>query len=387
MKMHWRSHLFFALGAIAAMMGCRSTPPPILNRLELRRPGVESDLREFPVGDHIQISCQVSGLKLNEYDEYDIQADALLSAADPKSAGGWKQVWAAYSFYQENKKPARGMAGTWVQTGIAPPVGPGSYRLTLVIRDMNSLKRASTDVDIRIASLPPRPSAEESPTARLDETTQLFQKACATYQSGDLKVALVAFMDVAQRDPRFPEVNFSIGMIQSALGDKKAARESFDRELSREPNHFSSLSRIGDLLVEQNDFVGAIGFYQRAAKVRPNEFYPPFKLGEVYLLQKQYDEAIRAFNNVLGMLPDHVYAMQNLGSAYYRKGDNENAIRVFASLAARSDAPAQAHLYYSMALYKAKQYALARSEAYKAKAMGAKVDSGYLEDLDKLPPE
>ncbi len=384
-----RSSNLIVLGLLG--MVCCSRSKLAVSMLELRRPGANEPVHEFAVGEHVQIACRVDGLTLDRGSRYNLQADAEILAANTAKAGQWDVVWSSYTFFQENRPAAQGQPSVRLQGDIVPGVDPGSYKLRLRVRDVQAMTKREIDADIRVTPL--QQAAGPATTVGVGPTGQplgppqtandLFQKGYALFQAGDADGALHAFETALALDPKFPELNFNVGMLHLKKNELSQARTFFEAELQRDPEHYGSLSRLADMSNDARDTAAAKALYERAAAAAPRVYYPHFKLGEIYLAQKQYDLAIQSFEQTLVLDPGNEWASINMGTAYYRKGDNSGALRVFERLAANPGAQSVVHFNYALALYKAGDLAKAKVEAEKAKSMGAPIDSEFLAMLER----
>lgn len=351
---------------------------------DLRKPGSPAPQHEFAAGDHILVGCRVSGLTLDRRGMYNIEADAELRAPSKSSAGEWETVWSRYGFFHENRAPGSGMTSTRIVGDLLPGVEPGSYKLRIVVRDLESMSSSKVEVDLRMTTppLPPSTQAQGGNVGSLDPG-QLFAAGYAAYQAGDLEGARASFESAMVLAPSFPELNFNLAMVYLGMGNKAAARTYLEAELRRDPEHPGALSRLADLSLEAKDTPAAVSLYERLGKSRPGNFYAFFKLGEIHLSQNRYQDAIESFEKVLTIDPTNQWASINIGSAYYRSGDNAAALRIYERLASSPTALPIVHLNYALALYKSGDVARAWAEALKAQAMGAKVDEAFLAALEK----
>ncbi len=377
-----------ALLAILALSSCTRNKLQITN-FEVQKPGSNDQINSIQVGEHILISCRVSGMKLTKNNRPDLQADVLLLKEDKTKPDGWAIVWSAYTLYQNDAPLPQGTPALRIDGDVIPSVEPGAYKLRFVVRDQIAMTKRQVDKNIRLERtvVTPPPSFANYPETTAAEAAAnpgtTFDKAVALYRSGDLNNALELFQLIAVTEPSYPELNHNIGLILLKQGHTSAGVDFFNRELNRDPNHYGALTRLGDIRLQTGDQAGALAYYQKAANAHPHVVYPSFKIGEINLQQKKYDDAIRAFNAALQADPNDQWSQINIGTAYYRKGDNGAALKIFELLAGKPSAQPVVHLNFSLALYKSGDYARAKAEATKARDMGAPVDPAFLAILEK----
>lgn len=379
-----RSHLIALL--VLACSACSRSNLQV-GSLDLRKPGSTELAHEFDAGSHILVGCRVSGLETDERGVYSMQADAAVLAQNKERPGEWVAIWSMTNFFQESKPAGPAEGTTRVEGDLLPAVQPGSYRLRVIVRDLEKMRSSAAESDIRIIATKALSAADRIAAGEMpSDPLALFSMGSDAYKAGDLEKAREYFEAAVALAPTHPELNFNLGMVYFGMGDRDSARKHFNAELGRDPAHVGSLSRLGDMSLEERDMPAATALFERLAEALPGNFYAHFKLGEIQLGEGKYDDAIKSFETVLSIDPTKEWASINLGAAYYRKGDNDAALRIYERLGQSPSAPAIVHLNYALALYKSGDIERARSEAIRARDMGARIDDEFLEAVGASSP-
>jgi tetratricopeptide (TPR) repeat protein len=72
-----------------------------------------------------------------------------------------------------------------------------------------------------------------------------------------------------QADPNQPENWYNLGLLQSDLGDKKSAIDSFQKSIALDPEFAESRNALGDALAETGQLPEAEAQFRAALRIRP----------------------------------------------------------------------------------------------------------------------
>jgi len=101
----------------------------------------------------------------------------------------------------------------------------------------------------------------------------------------------------------------NLGAAQRALGEDDAARNSFDRSLSLNPNQFNAWLGLGLLARSQGKLDEAISDLSRSLQAQPTaQAY--FELGRSLAQNGRVQEALTAYEQALKISPDFAEAQQ-----------------------------------------------------------------------------
>lgn len=90
----------------------------------------------------------------------------------------------------------------------------------------------------------------------VDEITKLIGDAWALHRNGDNAGAVRAFEAILQRDADNVDAAYGLGLAQRALGNKDAARKSFERSKSLAEKSLATIRRerdSNDLKTDKDD--------------------------------------------------------------------------------------------------------------------------------------
>lgn len=151
------------------------------------------------------------------------------------------------------------------------------------------------------------------------------------FEAMEYPQAIVDLTKAAEIDPTLPDVYSYLGQAQMASGDMQAARASFEKELTRNPNDFESNVRLAVLLKEDGNYERAHKLLDRALLVRPDDAAALYQVGATYLAAGDLNRACNALESVVKEYPHFLEAHVSLAQVYYRlrrkeEGDRERGI-------------------------------------------------------------
>ncbi len=151
------------------------------------------------------------------------------------------------------------------------------------------------------------------------------------FEAMEYPEAIADLTKAAEINPELPDVYSYMGQAQMASGDMKAARESFEKELRRNPNDFESNVRLAVLLKEDGNYERAQQLLKRALLVRPDDPGALYQVGATYLAAGDLNRALPALEKVVKEYPEFLEAHVSLAQVYYRMrrkepGDHEREI-------------------------------------------------------------
>ncbi|MEP6769101.1 MAG: protein kinase [Acidobacteriota bacterium] len=132
-----------------------------------------------------------------------------------------------------------------------------------------------------------------------------------------------------QLNPDLPEVNTTLGELDSRTGKPKEAIAAFERTLAVRPNDFDALLGLARAYDLTGDSAMAEKTYRRAIALQPSLWMGYSKLGGFFFARGEYAQAAEMFFKVTQLLPDNARAFANLGAAYYGLEDLGRALVAF----------------------------------------------------------
>lgn len=105
----------------------------------------------------------------------------------------------------------------------------------------------------------------------------------------------VHYYRIALQQSEDVESLLGLGMCLKARGELEAARDTFQRGLAMEPEHFACLLALGELDVEAGKGADALHWLVPAAKLKPKEYDVQYGLAKALLFAGRGDEARQHF--------------------------------------------------------------------------------------------
>jgi tetratricopeptide (TPR) repeat protein len=137
----------------------------------------------------------------------------------------------------------------------------------------------------------------------------IFELGRIHYEAGEYKEALDLLSKIGEKEPRFDEVQFYLGVAQNALGQTDQALSSQTRLATKLPL-YEVYNNIGALYIKQKQYTEAINHLKPASDVAPRDTDVLFNLGYGYYLAKDYAKAA-------GTLRQEIERRADDGDAYY----------------------------------------------------------------------
>jgi tetratricopeptide (TPR) repeat protein len=147
-----------------------------------------------------------------------------------------------------------------------------------------------------------------------------------------------------QVNNNFPSLlGSSPGTLQGAGPQSKAALDTaaapMIEGLSRTPNDFDTLVKLGNLYYDGQAYPEAIGFYEKALKVRPDAVEVRTDMGTAYWYSGNADRALTEFDRALKMRPGYGPTLFNIGIVRWQgKNDGKGAIAAWEELLRKNPA-------------------------------------------------
>jgi tetratricopeptide (TPR) repeat protein len=157
-------------------------------------------------------------------------------------------------------------------------------------------------------------------------TAAVFELGRIRYEDRDYKEALNLFHKIDEKDPRFEEAVFCIGVAEDALSQTDKALASFDRLAPVLPL-YEVYNNIGVLYLKKGQHQEAISHLKPASDAAPRDTDTLFNLGYAYYLAKDYAHAVETLRNEIERRPNDPEALYVLSKALAAAGDQTGAAR------------------------------------------------------------
>ncbi len=147
---------------------------------------------------------------------------------------------------------------------------------------------------------------------------------------------------------------YNLALAQIAAGRKRAARESLQAAVERDPNHEPAMTALGLLLAENGFLDEAANVFQDAVALAPRKADPHKYLGMVELRRKAPQRAVISLSKALFLAPEDDIILSELGAAYLMQGDHENAVVYLEKALSKNPRDEQSHYYLDLAKQRSK---------------------------------
>ncbi|MEK6299870.1 MAG: tetratricopeptide repeat protein [Acidobacteriota bacterium] len=152
----------------------------------------------------------------------------------------------------------------------------------------------------------------------------IFELGRVHLEAGDFKEAAEELALVTDKDPRFDEARFYVGVAQDALGQTEKALETNKNLAGRLPL-FEVYNNIGALMLKLKRYADAISHLKPAVDAAPRDTDTLFNLGFAYFLAKDNANAAATLKNETRQRPSDGEAFYILSKALAASGDQAGA--------------------------------------------------------------
>jgi tetratricopeptide (TPR) repeat protein len=203
-------------------------------------------------------------------------------------------------------------------------------------------------VSVPVVTAPKYPEFREPavPPALADgPAAQSYARGWAYFQTGDLRTAEREFADALKMTPAFYPAEASLGYVELARKDAKAALPHFDRALELNPQHgeVSAFIGRGESLLALGREGDALGAFEAAVAADPSQVelarrveVLKFRGVEQGLARARdaaragrLDEAIAAYTVAIGSSPDSPFLYREIAAIEKQKGNLDAALADF----------------------------------------------------------
>lgn len=190
----------------------------------------------------------------------------------------------------------------------------------------NYIKGSLTrDRDARIRFLE-RAIKEFSDKNKRNYISAAFELGRVYYEAGDFKESIKYLSLIDDKDPRYDEAQFYLGVAMDKTGDVEKALNS-QRDLATALPLFEVYNNIGALLIKQKKYADAINHLKPASDAAPRDTDTLFNLGYAYYLMQDYPNAIDTLRREVERRPQDGEAYYILSKALTAKGDQAEAAK------------------------------------------------------------
>jgi tetratricopeptide (TPR) repeat protein len=154
----------------------------------------------------------------------------------------------------------------------------------------------------------------------------IFELGRVHLEAGEYKEAAEELAMVSDKDPRYDEARFYVGVAQDALGQTEKALETNQALASRLPL-YEVYNNIGALTIKLKRYPEAISHLKPAVDAAPRDTDTQFNLGYAYFLAKDYTNAAATLKTETKQRSSDGEAFYILSKSLAASGDQAGAIQ------------------------------------------------------------
>ncbi|MFY9572542.1 MAG: tetratricopeptide repeat protein [Blastocatellia bacterium] len=166
---------------------------------------------------------------------------------------------------------------------------------------------------------------EYSEKTKTNYVAALFELGRIRFEAAEYKEALEQLVLVDEKNPRYDEAQFYIGVAQDGVGQLEPALATLKKLAARVPL-FEVYNNVGVLLIKQKQYKEAIDHLKPASDAAPRDTDTLFNLGYAYFLAKDNTNAAVTLKNETRVQPSDGEAFYILSKALAAEGDKAGAV-------------------------------------------------------------
>lgn len=161
------------------------------------------------------------------------------------------------------------------------------------------------------------------------QADELFSRAIAQQQAGELDAAQAAYEQVLAAFPQYPHAPHLLGVIVSQRGQWFLARRLIETSLLSHANDADALSNLGWVLFNLGEFARAVTRCDQAISLNPAHARALLTRGMALRFSGRFEEAIASFERALALNPNMAEALNYRGQSLHALGRFEEALRSY----------------------------------------------------------
>ncbi len=165
---------------------------------------------------------------------------------------------------------------------------------------------------------------EYSDKTKTQYVAAIFELGRIRFEAGEYKEALEQLVLVQEKNQRYDEAQFYVGVSQDALGRTDQALATLKKLASRLPL-FEVYNNIGVMLIKQKQYKDAIDHLKPAMDAAPRDADTLFNLAYAYFLAKDNANAVATLKNEIKQRASDGEAYYILSKALSAEGDQAGA--------------------------------------------------------------
>src|ERR1700743_529002 len=119
-----------------------------------------------------------------------------------------------------------------------------------------------------------------------------MEKGLEAMQVNKLNDAEQHLKKAQEMAPKYPDVNYLVGVLYMRRGNSAEAREYLQKAVDEAPNHASALLALGEAEMQQRDYTKAAETLERGLQLRPTAWRAHYLAGVASFQMRDYDKAL-----------------------------------------------------------------------------------------------
>ncbi len=224
---------------------------------------------------------------------------------------------------------------------------------------------------IELAGIPVSAKEKKLLAFTLTNSVPAFESFIRAYMENEkpnpsYEVVTGLFKQAIQKDPRFWEAYYNLGIVYFNSGKLDLALAQFNKVIRALPNFSKPYFGRGLIYYKKGHFEKAINDFQKVVDLNPNDYKAFYYLGQIYRRLKRYDNAKKALNEAKKINPEFAPIFYEMGNVYYDQGKFRKAIDFYRTATELDPETAEYHLRLGDCYYRSQIFYNALNELNKA---------------------
>jgi len=131
-----------------------------------------------------------------------------------------------------------------------------------------------------------------------------FYLGNASYETGDINGAIVAFSRAIEQDPKYFKAIVNLALMYDEQQKYSLAIETFEKAAEIEPENPDVWSHLGNAYYGQGEYGKAMEYYRKSLSIDPESGHALYSIGVAFADAGIFREAVRYWSRVSELEPD-----------------------------------------------------------------------------------
>jgi tetratricopeptide (TPR) repeat protein len=221
--------------------------------------------------------------------------------------------------------------------------------------------------------------------AQLFEAVRARNRSCsipfyiglARYRLQQVDVALIAFQEAVNCDPKLTLAHIALGEAYAERGNLAEALAAYERALALEPENVEALRGAASVYLRAQLTSKAVAALEALVKKDPSDAQAHADLGAAYFGMSNFDGAEKEFREALRLNPKSPAPLLGQANILLRKGEEQDAINLLQRVIAMAPKAYEPHYLLGTAYNRLSRFAEAAAELESAIRLGAVEPEAY----------